>query len=65
MVKAIQGERAQLMAMFVGVTALHTVVPGTENCAELTAEAPKEAGIKHLVIVCVLTAEYTNTTPLQ
>ena len=64
MVKAVQGDKAQLVATFVGVTALYIVVPGTENRAELsikTAEAAKEAGVKHLVIVSVLTAEHTDT----
>ena len=63
-VKATQGDKAQLVKVFEGVTSLFIVVPGTENRAELstkTAEAAKEAGVKHLVVVSVLTAEHTDT----
>ena len=63
-VKATQGDKAQLVKVFEGVTSLFIVVPGTENRAELsikTAEAAKEAGVKHLVVVSVPTAEHTDT----
>ena len=63
-VKATQGDKAQLVKVFEGVTSLFIVVPGTENRAELsikTAEAAKEAGVKHLVVVSVTTAEHTDT----
>ena len=63
-VKAAQGDKAQLVKVFEGVNSLFIVVPGTENRAELsikTAEAAKEAGVKHLVVVSVLTAEHTDT----
>ena len=64
MVKAAQGDKAQLVKVFEGVNSLFIVVPGTENRAELsikTAEAAKEAGVKHLVVVSALTAEHTDT----
>ena len=63
-VKAAQGDKAQLVKVFEGVNSLFIVVPGTENRAELsikTAEAAKEAGVKHLVVVSALTAEHTDT----
>ena len=63
-VKAAQGDKAQLVTTFAGVTALYIVVPGVENRAELsikTAEAAKEAEVKHLLVVSVLTAEHTDT----
>ena len=59
-VKAAQGDKTQLVKVFEGVTSLFIVVPGTENRTELstkTAEAAKEAGVKHLVVVSVLTAK--------
>ena len=40
------------------------MVPGVENRAELsikTAEAAKEAGVKHLVVLSALTTEHTDT----
>ena len=63
-VKASQGDKAHLVTVFSGVASLYIVVPGSENRAELsikTAEAAKEAGVKHLVVVSVLTAEHTDT----
>ena len=63
-VKAAQGDKAQLVKVFEGVNSLFIVVPGTENRAELsikTAEAAKEAGVKNLVVVSAVTAEHTDT----
>ena len=63
-VKATQGDKAQLVKVFEGVTSLFIVVPATENRAELsikTAEAAKEAGVKHLLVVSIPTAEHTDT----
>jgi len=63
-VKATQGDKEQLVKTFAGVSALYIVVPGTENRAELsikTAEAAKEAGVKHILMLSVLTAEVTST----
>ena len=63
-VKATQGDKAQLLTAFSGVTSLYIVVPGVENRAELsikTAEAAKEAGVKHLVVLSALTTEHTDT----
>jgi len=51
----------KLVGTFAGV---YIVTPGAENHTELiiaTAEAAKEAGIKHVVVVSVLTAELTDT----
>jgi len=55
-VKATQGDKEQLVKTFAGVSALYIVTPGTENRAELaikTAEAAKEAGVEHLLVVSV------------
>ena len=63
-VKATQGDEAQLLTAFSGVTSLYIVVPGVENRAELsikTAEAAKEAGVKHLVVLSALTTEHKDT----
>ena len=63
-VQAAQGDKAQLVTALAGVTSLYIVVPGVENRADLsikTAEAAKEADVKHLVVVSVLTAELTDT----
>ena len=52
------------MKVFEGVNSLYIVVPGTKNHAELsikTAEVATEAGVKHLLVVNVLTAEHTDT----
>ncbi|XP_065892547.1 NAD(P)H azoreductase-like [Dysidea avara] len=63
-VKATQGDKEQLVKTFAGVSALYIVAPGTENRAELaikTAEAAKEAGVKHLLVLSVPTYEVTST----
>ena len=63
-VKATQGDKGELANAFAGVASLYIVVPGVENRAELsirTAEAAKDSGVKHLVVVSVLTAEHTDT----
>lgn len=63
-VKATQGDKEQLVKTFAGVSALYIVTPGTENRAELaikTAEAAKEAGVKHILVLSVLTYEITST----
>jgi len=64
-VKATQGDKEQLVKTFAGVSVLYIVTPGAENRAELvikTAEAAKEAGVKHLLVLSgVLTLEITST----
>jgi NAD(P)H dehydrogenase (quinone) len=47
-----------------GAEAVYVVTPGIETRAEVTVKATtacKDAGIKHLVVVSVLTAELTDT----
>ena len=64
-VKAEMGQREQLQKAFQGVDVLYIVCPGAENRAELsivTAEAALEAGVKHLLVLSVATAELTDTT---
>ena len=63
-VQAEMGAKQQLVGIFRGVDALYIVTPGTENRAELaisTAEAAKEAGVKFILVVSLLTAELTDT----
>jgi len=63
-VQAEMGAKDKLVGTFAGVNALYIVTPGAENRTELTiatAEAAKEAGVKHVVVVSVLTADLTDT----
>ena len=63
-VQATMGDKETLKSTFKGVDTLYIVTPGTQNRAELaiaTAEAAKEAGVKHLVVLSVPTARLTNT----
>ena len=58
------GDRDKLVTTLRGVDALFIVTPGTKDRAELaisTAEAAKDAGVKFLLVVSVLTADLTNT----
>ena len=62
-VKAEMGT-ADLKETLKGVDALYIVTPGVENRASLTvatAEAAKEAGVKFLLVVSVLTYQLTDT----
>ena len=62
-VKAEMGS-TELKHTLKDVNALYIVTPPTENRAELaisTAEAAKEAGVKHLVVVSMLTADLQDT----
>ena len=62
-VKAEMGS-AELKHTLKGVNALYIVTPPTENRAQLvisTAEAAKEAGVKHLLIVSVHVADLQDT----
>lgn len=55
-VQADMGAKDKLIGTLAGVNALYIVTPGVENRAELaiaTAEAAKEAGVKHVVVVSV------------
>ena len=63
-VRAEMGVKGELVNTFKGVDALYIVTPGTENRAELTnttAEAAKEAGVKHILVVSVLTVVLPET----
>ena len=63
-VQAEMGDKEKLIETLKGVHALYIVTPGAENRAQLTiatAQAAKEAGVKHLVVVSVLTANLTDT----
>ena len=58
------GDKAQLAKCFSGVESLFIVTPTTEDRAELaisTTEAAKEAGVKFVLLVSVLTADLTDT----
>ena len=62
-VKAIQGDKEQLVKIFTEVNCVFIVTPPTENRAELaikTAEAAKEAGVEHLLVVSVPLIELTD-----
>ena len=62
--QAEMGDNEKLVETFKGVDTLFIVTPGTENRAALTiatAKAAKSAGVKHLVVVSVATAELTDT----
>ena len=63
-VQATMGDKDKLKSTLKGVDALYIVTPGTENRAQLTiatAETAKEAGVKHLLVVSVFTAQLTDT----
>ena len=63
-VQAEMGAKEKLVGTFKGVHALYIVTPGAENRAPLTistAEAAKEAGVKHIVVVSSLTVHLTDT----
>jgi len=63
-VKATQGDKEKLTDIFKGVTVLFIVTPTTKNRAELaikTAEAAKDAGVQHLLVVSVPTDGITDT----
>eukprot|EP00731_Ephydatia_muelleri_P016506 Em0009g930a len=58
------GDRDKLVTTLKGVDALFIVTPGTKDRAELaisTAEAARDAGVKFLLVVSVLTADLTDT----
>ena len=58
------GDRDKLVTTLKGVDALFIVTPGTKARAELaisTAEAARDAGVKFLLVVSVLTADLTDT----
>ena len=63
-VRAEMGVKGELVNTFKGVDALYIVTPPTENRAELaitTAEAAKEAGVKHILVVSGCSADISNT----
>ena len=63
-VKATQGDKEKLIDIFKGVTVLFIVTPTTKNRAELaikTAEAAKDAGVQHLLVMSVPTDGITDT----
>ena len=63
-VRAEMGKKDELVNTFKGVDALSIVTPPTENRAELaiiTAEAAKEAGVKHILAVSVTGAASLDT----
>ena len=63
-VQATMGDKETLKSTFKGVDALYIVTPSSKNRAELatvTAEAAREAGVKHLVVVSITAAPITDT----
>ena len=63
-VRAEMGVKGELVNTFKGVDALYIVTPPTENRAELTistAEAAKDAGVKHILVVSVCSADNPDT----
>ena len=63
-VRAEMGVKGELVDTFKGVDALYIVTPGAENRAELsitTAEAAKEAGVKHILVLSVPTVVLPET----
>ena len=63
-VQATMGDKENLKIILKGVDALYIVTPGTKDREQLvsdTAEAAKEAGVKHLLVVSVVAAHLTNT----
>ena len=64
MVRAEMGVKGELLNTFKGVDALYIVTPPTENRAELTittAEAAKEAGVKHILVVSICSVDNPKT----
>ena len=62
-VQASMGD-SNLVGVFTGVDTLYIVTPSTENRAELatsTAKSAKQAGVKHIAVVSVSSADATNT----
>ena len=62
-VQATMGDK-KLEQVLTGVDTLYIVTPGAENRAALTvssAELAKKAGVKHIALVSVLTANFTDT----
>ena len=58
------GDRDKLVTTLTGVDALFIVTPGTKDRAELaisTAEAARDAGVKFILAVSVVTADLTDT----
>ena len=63
-VQATMGDKENLKVILKGVDALYIVTPSTKNRAQLvndTAEVAKVAGVKHLLVVSVTTAQLTDT----
>ena len=63
-IRAEMGVKGELVNTFKGVDALYIVTPPTENRVELvttTAEAAKEAGVKHILVVSGCIAANPNT----
>ena len=63
-VQAAMGDKENLKGALKGVDSLYIVTPGAQNRTQLTiatAEAAKEAGVKFLLVVSVLTANLTDT----
>ena len=63
-VQAEMGDKEKLKSTLKGVHTLYIVTPGVENRAQLTiatAQAAKEAGVKHLLVVSVPLAALTDT----
>lgn len=62
-VQATMGD-SNLVSVLAGVSTLYIVTPATQNRAELavsTAEYAKQAGVKHIAVVSVPTADLPNT----
>ena len=63
-VQATMGDKENLKVTLKGVDALYIITPSTENRAQLvndTAEAAKDAGVKHLLVVSATTARLAGT----
>jgi uncharacterized protein YbjT (DUF2867 family) len=63
-VQATMGDKDNLKGALKGVDSLYIVTPGAKDRMQLTiatAEAAKEAGVKFLLVVSVLTADLTDT----
>ena len=63
-VQATMGD-SSLVSVLSGVTTLYIVTPSAENRAQLTistAEFAKQAGVKHIAVVSVPSADFTDTT---
>ena len=63
MVRATMGD-GELVQVLSGVHTLFITTPATENRVELatsTAELAKKAGVKHIAVVSVNTADFTGS----